>query len=157
MTSPVSLDEALETYRDLLRACERLAGGEWLRLDLTMGQMKSLMALYRLGPMSVGEVARTLGVGLPAASVVVDRLVHLGLVARREDPADRRRTMVALTPEGTALIERLREGSLETLRAWFGALTAAERASLTQGARALLRAAQAPHRPAATAAVEARS
>ena len=38
---------------------------------------------------------------------LVDRMVRAGLVARCEDPADRRGCLVRLTPEGTALEARL--------------------------------------------------
>jgi len=38
---------------------------------------------------------------------LVERMVRCGLVARREDPADRRGCLVQLTPEGEALEARL--------------------------------------------------
>lgn len=38
---------------------------------------------------------------------LVDRMVKAGLVARREDPSDRRGCLVSLTPEGVALEARL--------------------------------------------------
>jgi DNA-binding MarR family transcriptional regulator len=38
---------------------------------------------------------------------LVERMVRAGLVARREDPADRRGSLVRLTPEGDALEARL--------------------------------------------------
>jgi len=38
---------------------------------------------------------------------LVERMVRAGLVARREDPADRRGSLVRLTPEGEALEARL--------------------------------------------------
>src|SRR5262249_9376941 len=50
---------------------------------------------------TVGELARALGLSLPAASKVTTELESHNLVARREDPDDRRRTVVDLAP-GTA-------------------------------------------------------
>ncbi len=38
---------------------------------------------------------------------LVERMVKSGLVQRREDPADRRGSLVRLTPEGLALEARL--------------------------------------------------
>jgi DNA-binding MarR family transcriptional regulator len=38
---------------------------------------------------------------------LVERMARAGLVARREDPADRRGSLVSLTPEGEALEARL--------------------------------------------------
>src|SRR5579884_4426487 len=72
---------------------------EWVNLDLTMGQLKALMALAQQR-MHVRQLAETLGVGKPAASIIVDRLVQLGLAQRIEDPVDRRYTLVSLTEEG---------------------------------------------------------
>lgn len=46
---------------------------------------------------------------LPSASLTrhVDRLVELGLVVRRVDPQDRRSAVVALSPRGSRLADRL--------------------------------------------------
>jgi DNA-binding MarR family transcriptional regulator len=48
------------------------------------------------GPRTVGEIARELGLTLPAASKLIRDLEEHTLVRRSEDPEDRRRTMVDL-------------------------------------------------------------
>jgi len=45
----------------------------------------------------------------PAMSQMLDRLFALGLLARSEASADRRRKNLALTPKGRALLERIRK------------------------------------------------
>ncbi len=58
-----------------------------------------------IGMSSVGTTAV-----VPAATLTrhMDKLVELGVVVRRVDPADRRRVVVALSPRGSALAARLR-------------------------------------------------
>jgi DNA-binding MarR family transcriptional regulator len=52
------------------------------------------------GPaLSVGELAKRLGVSLSTASELVSELDRAGLALRREDPANRRRTLVSLAPD----------------------------------------------------------
>src|SRR5579862_4079279 len=66
------------------------ASQEWTALDLTIGQLKALMALSVRGDQTISEVAAHFGIGKPAASIMVDRLVQLGFARRTEDAIDRR-------------------------------------------------------------------
>ncbi len=44
----------------------------------------------------------------PATSQgVTQRLLAKNLISRKDDPKDRRRTLLSLTPEGEAMVERL--------------------------------------------------
>ena len=49
-------------------------------------------------PATVGELASRLGLTLPTVSGVLADLDRAGLVERRPDPADRRRTIVQIIP-----------------------------------------------------------
>jgi DNA-binding MarR family transcriptional regulator len=108
----------IDRHRAVLRAIHAGTAADWAGLDLTMPQLKVLLALDSVGPISIGAVARELRVGLPAASQLVDRLVEQGYVERREDPTDRRRTIASLSPAAVALMARLREGSREVMEGW---------------------------------------
>ncbi|MFI7462273.1 MarR family winged helix-turn-helix transcriptional regulator [Nonomuraea sp. NPDC049646] len=55
--------------------------------------------------LSVSELADRMGMSLPTASELVGDLSRAGLVERREDPADRRRTLVSLAPDHRAMVE----------------------------------------------------
>jgi DNA-binding MarR family transcriptional regulator len=78
---------------------------------LTMGQYRVLRILARAGePMTVGALRERLGVGGPSVSRMVDRLVNEGMVERRDDPADRRRALVELTPAAEAALQEIRGG-----------------------------------------------
>jgi DNA-binding MarR family transcriptional regulator len=74
--------------------------------SLSFPQINVLMRLYHRGHCGVSDIGTQLGVTNAAASQVIQRLVQMGLVERREDPDDRRAKRLSLTPEGRALIER---------------------------------------------------
>jgi DNA-binding MarR family transcriptional regulator len=59
------------------------------------------------GPMSLGALAEAVRVDAPYATLIVDNLEERGLVERRHDPDDRRRKIVALTPEGKEAAQRV--------------------------------------------------
>ena len=94
------VEAVLQAQQGVMRTLFESSADEWLGLDFTMAQLKALFALQHSGEIPVGGLAERVRVGLPAASIMVEKLVQLGLVARREDPQDRRRTLIALTPEG---------------------------------------------------------
>ncbi|MEA2639592.1 MAG: MarR family transcriptional regulator, organic hydroperoxide resistance regulator [Chloroflexota bacterium] len=91
-------------------------GDSWLQVDLTMAQFKAACALAIDQPATVGALGQRLGIGLPAASHIVERLVRLELADRYDDPNDRRRAYVRLTAAGEALIGQMRDGSRERIR-----------------------------------------
>lgn len=77
-------------------------------LDLGRGSGR-IRAMLRLaeGPLSLSELAEALSVDAPYATLIVDSLQQRGLVERHQDPADRRRKLVALTPEGKDATQRV--------------------------------------------------
>lgn len=132
-------DEILEYFKISFRALTARAMGEWLELDLSMPQLKTLFVVAERGPLAVGELAAALGVGLPTGSHLVQRLVQAGLVERTEDVENRRRTLVRPSVEGESLVSRLRSGSRDKLRDYLALLSEEDRADLSRGLRALSR------------------
>jgi DNA-binding MarR family transcriptional regulator len=61
------------------------------------------------GPATVGEMAEVLGVTQQAVSKTVRELARLGYTRQTEDPADRRRRPVELTPRGRRVVDAGRE------------------------------------------------
>lgn len=135
--------------RSVLAALNQASAADWAELDLSMGQLKVLFILHDSPSISVGNVAARLGIGLPAASALTDRLVQADLARRSGDPSDRRRVLLALTPEGGALAGRLRQGRLAVLAGWIATLGADDLAALDRGLRALSAAIAAEPAPAA--------
>jgi DNA-binding MarR family transcriptional regulator len=80
----------------------------------------------RGGPLTVGELAARLGLSLPTVSGVVADLDRAGLVERRPDPADRRRTIVQIIPGQATLIGQWLDGAARPLARVLAKLTRGE-------------------------------
>lgn len=132
-------ERAIELCAALTRALHEHSDDAWKDIDLTLPQLRCLFVVARGEPISIGGVAAQLGVQLSTASALLDRLVEQGLVGRREDREDRRRTLASTTEAGASLVSRLRQGSLETLRTWLDALPPADLEALVRGLEALAR------------------
>jgi len=100
---------------DELAADLRLAVGRLSRRlrqhavgGLSPSQVSALASLDCHGPVPIGRLSRLEGVSAPTMTRIVDRLEQQGLVTRRIDPADGRSAVVAMTPDGTSALARLR-------------------------------------------------
>ncbi len=139
-------DSFLNALRGWMRLFMRRSMHEftmWMkRTGLSMSQIGALMRLHHHGACPISCIGDDLAITPAAASQMVDRLVGLGLLRRDEDPQDRRVKIVALTPQGRALI---REG-IETRTQWLENLEAAipesRRSAIAEALRDLTQAAQ---------------
>jgi DNA-binding MarR family transcriptional regulator len=137
MDDEVVIDEAVELLPRIARqmhatfTCYAEAGG------LTLGQMKALAYLYQHGRCTVGEVAVGLGLAMPTASELVDKLAERGLLEREVNPSNRRQVHVWLTEEAMAFGREIHARRRAQVRQAFGELAPAERATLVRGLRAL--------------------
>lgn len=90
---------------------QRTASADWFRAiaeaDLSLTQLKSLMALGGGETLSVKELAGVLQLSEAATSRAADQMVRRGLLARKECAEDRRSRRLELTAEGAALRERV--------------------------------------------------
>jgi DNA-binding MarR family transcriptional regulator len=84
------------------------------------------------GPKTVGELAGELELGLASASGVVAELDHAGLVERKQDEADRRRTIVSIRDEQRRLIESWLTYAAGPLQRVLERLTPEERATFVR-------------------------
>jgi MarR family transcriptional regulator, organic hydroperoxide resistance regulator len=135
--SNASTEDALAAYKTMHRALLTSTAGRWRDLDISMQQLRALYFLRDEEEASVGRLAELFGVGLPAASLLADRLVRSGYVARRGDPTDRRRVLLSLTRPGVRLVTDLRDGSHSLLRRWMSSLSPDDLDALGRGWRAL--------------------
>ena len=71
-------------------------------LGLNPTDYKAMSVLERLGPLSAGDIAAHTGLAAASVTNLVDRLEEKGFVRRVDDPADRRRVLVAPVAEKLA-------------------------------------------------------
>lgn len=77
-------------------------------LGMTFGRIRAIRRIAR-SPMTMGDLAATLGIDAPYATLVVDELERQGLVERRPHPTDRRMKLVAATARGSAIAAEAEE------------------------------------------------
>jgi DNA-binding MarR family transcriptional regulator len=78
-------------------------------LGLTPAQAEVVRCLGDRAPLSLRELGGLLVCEGGSPSRLVDTLVGRGIVERREDPVDRRRVVLLLTPEGRRLDAGVRQ------------------------------------------------
>lgn len=74
---------------------------------VTVPQLRVMMMIATRGAMNLAGVAAGLQVSPSNASRICERLLKIGMVDRRDDPADRRNIALTLTSDGQALIDRV--------------------------------------------------
>ncbi|MGH2473111.1 MAG: MarR family winged helix-turn-helix transcriptional regulator [Candidatus Limnocylindria bacterium] len=112
----------------------------WAGVDLTFTQLRALFVLARAqDPVRVSDLARVLKMSLASASALSDRLVRLGYVGRRTDPADRRTVLLEVAAKGSRLLARLERRSNARLGYAVRRMTAHEREALATSLRAFVR------------------
>ena len=102
------LREVLHAYQAVVSVFARQVGMPAARLTLMR-----LLATYAPDEPGVVEIARRLGVNPAAVTRQVAALEMEGLVARRQDSSDGRRTQVRLTTKGRRLIRQIHERAHE--------------------------------------------
>jgi DNA-binding MarR family transcriptional regulator len=87
---------------------------------ISLGHLQILWILQEHGPLPVSRLAAWLGIGLPNATGLLDRMEQRGLVERLRDANDRRVVLVRQTDLGRATVAEVdgwRAGLVEQLLA----------------------------------------
>ena len=109
-TSPVNAHAAARTFAHLLPYIIRgVQLAPRTARDLTQRQFAVLAAIHADGRCRMGLIARNLGVSMPTATGLINRLARAGYVRRVASPADRRQVMVELTAKGQGRVRQLQE------------------------------------------------
>jgi DNA-binding MarR family transcriptional regulator len=124
-----SVLEVVPLVMDTLRAAMRQNVGE----QLSVPQFRCLNFIAREPGSSISAVASFLGVTMPTASAMVDRLVRAGAVKPRSFPGDRRRTQLHITAAGKSQLGEIRRGAHDDLVRALASLGARELRELKVG------------------------
>jgi DNA-binding MarR family transcriptional regulator len=114
----------------MLRISKAIAGSYERRFRLSVPEWRVMAVLGRFGPLSAIGVGEKTQMDKVRVSRAVARLVSAGRVSRRVDPADRRRSVLALTASGRAIHREIVPHAQGVEATLLAGLSASERAAL---------------------------
>ena len=112
--------------------------------DLPLTHFEPMSVIDRVPGCRVYDIANELGITTGGASKLVDRIEASGYCRRLPNPADRRSSLLELTPEGRRMLAEAGVAFDEELQRWIGA--AVPERTLRQFAATLTRLRAAGHR-----------
>lgn len=107
--------------------------------DLSPSLTSALATVDRHGPLTPSEVADRERIQRPTATRILARLEEAALLQRTRDPHDGRSSLVAVTPEGHELLQRIRTRKNAYLARRLDGASAEDRAALQRAAEILER------------------
>jgi DNA-binding MarR family transcriptional regulator len=134
----------MDALRRIMRALRRSGRLAESRLGISAAQLFVLHEVSA-GEASITELAARTLTHQSSVSLVVTRLERAGLVARRPDGRDRRRTRVVLTAAGRRRLARAPEVLQVRLLASLARLTPSERSTLARALEKLVDAVEKTH------------
>lgn len=125
-------DEDVEQFQHLMTRMvwlQRQRFGRMLNASgLTMPRFLVLAFIHEHGnACTMGQLAEATDQCSATMTGIVDRLVRMGLVERKQNPEDRRSVLVALTDPGRVLVEAAKHEAGTRLRVILARFTAEER------------------------------
>jgi len=90
------------------RTTTRYFGDRASEVDLSIVQAQALLVLTEQPGLNLGLLARALSKDQASTSIVIDRMMTLGLVRRETDPDDRRRALLFTTEQAQPLVRHMR-------------------------------------------------
>lgn len=135
---PELVNTIVQAYMDLFATMQFNAVSHWLMLELTFAQARALFMLAARKELTVSQLAKSLDVGNPTASILVQQLVERGLVTRTEHTADRRHTILKLSAKGEEIGAGRRSAREKQWQRWLGQLSDEELHALARGLTAIV-------------------
>jgi DNA-binding MarR family transcriptional regulator len=121
-----AVERTLAAFEAFQQRMMNVHAPEFAALDITMAQAKLLYVITAGGPLTMSEISQRLSVTVSTASGAVDHLVAVGLLARVDDPANRRQVQVSVTALGQETLAHIRELNTRHLRALFDVISDAD-------------------------------
>jgi MarR family transcriptional regulator, organic hydroperoxide resistance regulator len=135
---PELVNTIVQAYMDLFITMQFNAVSHWLMLELTFAQARALFMLAARKELTVSQLARSLGVGNPTASILVQQLVERDLVTRTEHATDRRHTIIRLSQKGAEIGAGRRKEREKQWQRWLSHLSDDELNALARGLSAIV-------------------
>ena len=134
------IEEMIESQRRVDRDRRQYELDAWMRLNLGIGQLKTLFFISNHGSTTTGKLAAALGVTPTNVTGIIDRLLERKLITRTGDPDDRRVILLRTTSQSEELVTELRQKRKERMLELFNHLTDKEAAIVAQALKILVKA-----------------
>lgn len=131
------LDEVIADLHQVLLASSRRLRARAATDAVSVAQFAVLAYLRREGEATPGRLAEFERVSPPVMTRMIGRLEADGLIARRQDPQDRRQILLALTESGREVVAEGRRARSTWLRERISHLSTDELEALDQSVRTL--------------------
>lgn len=100
-----TVEQVLMALRAVMRAVDLHSRFLVAHYGLTGPQLIILRRLMKDGPSSITELCRAVKLGQATMTGILDRLTRKGLVRRERSRQDKRKIMVAITEQGTSVLD----------------------------------------------------
>ncbi len=111
---------------------------------VTLTQFRTLVVLRAHGDSRLNRLSERLQVNASTTLRTVDRLISLGLVARRENPEDRREVLIELTGRGRRLVDDVTAARRSAIEAIVRDMPTRQRTAMVEALLAFAEAADEP-------------
>jgi DNA-binding MarR family transcriptional regulator len=143
MIKQVQFTQAVRSWMDVFMHRSMRGWGRFAKSSgLSMPQFSLMMQLYHKGPCGMSRISEGYDITPAAASQLVDKLVHNGLIQRGEDPSDRRAKLLRLTDKGREFVQQGIEERYRWVDELGSKLTADERVQISEALEIMTRVAQ---------------
>ena len=95
-------DTVASELRALDASLDLLDEGVADAFGIKRGDLRAMEVVSRRGRLTAGQLAEELGVTTGAVTGLIDRMERMGYFRREDDPSDRRKVVVLLTPKAKA-------------------------------------------------------
>lgn len=103
------IESIFSLHEKMNRLCFIYPVEGWMKLDLTIDQLKALILIQSHEKISFKDVAQALGSTRGNITGIVSRLIHKGMVTRQPDPDDRRIQYLMLTEKAQKLLNNIKQ------------------------------------------------
>jgi len=131
MSHQNDVDQLVETALYLYTEGRRITKATGRSLGLTGPQVTALKLLEGIGQLSLSDLSERMSAKNSTITGIVDRMVESDLVERRRSDTDRRVVLIALTPKGKKLAQKIPVTAMEIFAGALGSLSARDRGALT--------------------------